>query len=141
MESSRYFERMVCGMFDSYLKTCLSNEACNIENAQKKLDENEVLFADLPSWYVEELAVNIEKELLAERFQALHYTISIENDSLSEALRRLPDQKRMIILLHYFLDMTDMEIGALTHLQRERIKKTRQRTLSELRKSMEDTHD
>ncbi len=71
----------------------------------------------------------------------LHYPVTVENDRLSEALRLLPEKKRTIILLHYYLDMSDLEISRLTHMQQAQVKKTRQRTLFDLRKKMEDTHD
>ena len=71
----------------------------------------------------------------------LHYPVTVENDRLSEALRLLSEEKRTIILLHYYLDMSDLEISRLTHTQQTQVKKTRQRTLFDLRKKMEDTHD
>ena len=51
------------------------------------------------------------------------------------------EDKRTIILLHYFLDMSDLEISRLTHKQQTQVKKCRQRTLHDLREKMEDTDD
>ncbi|MEG1884551.1 MAG: sigma-70 family RNA polymerase sigma factor, partial [Clostridia bacterium] len=67
--------------------------------------------------------------------------VSVENDRLSEALRRLPEQKRTIILLYYFLGMNDGEISQRLHLPQKNITKTRQRTLNSLKKNMEDSND
>ena len=103
--------------------------------------EHEILFSELPDHFVENLHSDLEQAFFLHTFQALHYSVTVENDRLSEALRLLPDKKRTIILLHYFLGLSDMEISKLTHTRQEQVKKTRQRTLTDLRKNMEDTHD
>lgn len=127
--------------FDCYIKTCLRNEVRKINDRQNAISEHEVLFSDLPEGYVEHLCAAPEQDLLLHTFQALHYPVSVENDRLSEALRRLPEQKRTIILLYYFLDMNDGEISQRLHLPHKNITKTRQRTLNSLKKNMEDSND
>lgn len=127
--------------FDSYIKKCLRNKARDIYDHEKYLAEHESLFSELPDHYVENLRSDLEQAFFLHTFQALHYSVTVENDRLSEALRLLPNQKRTIILLHYFLNMSDFEISVLTHTRQEQVKKTRQRTLNDLRKNMEDTHD
>ncbi|MEF2715126.1 MAG: sigma factor-like helix-turn-helix DNA-binding protein, partial [Bacteroides uniformis] len=41
-----------------------------------------------------------------------------KNELLAEALNALPERKRDIILLSYFLDMSDAEIGELLNVVR-----------------------
>lgn len=134
-------EQKLCAQFNSYIKKCLRNEVRNIQRANKRISDFEVLFSDLPEGYVEHLCAAPEQDLLLHTFQALHYPVSVENDRLSEALRRLPEQKRTIILLYYFLDMNDEEISQRLHLPQKNITKTRQRTLHSLKKNMEDSND
>lgn len=141
MKKSRHRRKGICPQFDYYIKICLRNEARNLRAAQDKQKKYEVLFSELPDHYVENLHSELEQALFLNTFQVLHYSVTVENDRLSKALRLLPNQKRTIILLHYFLNMSDSEISVLTHTQQEQVKKTRQRTLNDLRKNMEDTHD
>lgn len=141
MKKSRHRRKGICSQFDYYIKICLRNEARNLRTAQDKQEKYEVLFSELPDHYVENLRSDLEQAFYLHTFQALHYSVTVENDRLSEALRLLPNQKRTIILLHYFLNMSDSEISVLTHTRQEQVKKTRQRTLNDLRKNMEDTHD
>ena len=48
-------------------------------------------------------------------------SVGVENDLLSEALRELPDKKREILLLFYFMDMSDSEIADLLKLNRSTV--------------------
>lgn len=141
MKKFQHHPKGICAQFDYYIKLCLRNSARNLKRDKDLQKEHEILFSELPDHFVENLHSNLEQAFFLHTFQALHYSVTVENDRLSEALRLLPDQKRTIILLHYFLDMSDMEISRLTHTRQEQVKKTRQRTLTDLRKNMEDTHD
>ena len=44
------------------------------------------------------------------------YDVYVKDDLLNEALNNLPAKKREIILLSYFLDMSDEEIGAMVRV-------------------------
>lgn len=141
MKKHKHRHTGIGGQFDYYIKVCLRNCTRNLKRAEDLQRENEVLFSELPDHVVENLQSSLEQAFFLHTFQALHYSVTVENDRLSEALRQLPDQKRTIILLHYFLGLSDVEISKLIHTRQEQVKKTRQRTLTDLRKNMEDTDD
>ena len=46
------------------------------------------------------------------------FDVLVKNELLAEALNALPERKRDIILLSYFLDMSDAEIGELLNVVR-----------------------
>ena len=52
------------------------------------------------------------------RFQVSGFDVLVKNELLAEALNALPERKRDIILLSYFLDMSDAEIGELLNVVR-----------------------
>ena len=62
----------------------------------------------------------------------------VENDLLSEALRELPDKKREILLLFYFMDMSDSEIADLLKLNRSTVYRHRTSGLALIKKFMEE---
>ena len=43
-------------------------------------------------------------------FQIMGMEVPVKDEAISEALYRLPEKKRKIILMSYFLDMTEKEI-------------------------------
>ena len=64
--------------------------------------------------------------------------VQVSDDQLSKALKCLPERKRNIILLSYFMDMSDAEIGELMNVVRTTVYRHRTSTLEDLRKMMEE---
>ncbi len=62
----------------------------------------------------------------------------MRDETVAEALNSLPENKRDIILLSYFLDMTDVEIGKQLNLVRSTVQYKRASILRELKKFMEE---
>ena len=74
-------------------------------------------------------------------FHVRGYDVAIENEYLANALTVLPDDKRDIALLAYFLDMTDQEIADKLDMVRRTGHYNRAQSLKELKKEMEVTED
>lgn len=74
-------------------------------------------------------------------FHVRGYDVAIENEDLANALTVLPDDKRDIVLLAYFLDMTDQEIADKLDMVRRTVQYKRAQSLKELKKEMEVTED
>ena len=70
-------------------------------------------------------------------FQVQGYNIPIRNEILANALVKLSEKKRDIILLAYFLDMTDQEIADKLDMVRYTVQRRRAKSLKELKKEME----
>jgi len=60
---------------------------------------------------------------------------------LSEALKHLPEKKRNVILLSFFMDMTDTDIARNMNLVRITIHHHRVSSLQALKKIMEGLED
>ena len=71
-------------------------------------------------------------------FHVQEYDIAICNDKLADALAVLSAEKRDIVLLSYFLDMTDKEIADKLDMIRRSVQYKRACSLKELKKEMED---
>ena len=71
-------------------------------------------------------------------FQLGNETFVFKNDLLFEAVRLLQEDKRNIILLFYFLEMTDEEIAQTMKAIRRTINHKRNKALKELKKYLED---
>ena len=64
--------------------------------------------------------------------------VLVEDDQLSEALKTLTEKKRNIILLSYFMDMSDSEISEFIKIPRSNVQYHRTKTLEAMRKIMEE---
>ena len=66
-------------------------------------------------------------------FEVCGYRIPVNDDRLASALAALLREKRDVILLSYFLDMTDREISDKLNIVHQTVSKRRLTTLKELR--------
>ena len=70
-------------------------------------------------------------------FQVAGYDVSIKNDLLGEALNILIKKKRNIILMSYFLEYNDDEIGAILNVVCSKIFRHRKNALEKVKQYME----
>ncbi len=127
--------------FDSFCKKILKHEARDYYDDLKRRREHEISLDELSEKELKQLTVMDKyfKDLYS--FNVLGYDISVSDERISEALNALPTDRRDIILLSYFLDMTDREIGELLNLVRRTVAYRRTSTLRELKKFMEGKAD
>ncbi|HIG0358543.1 TPA: sigma-70 family RNA polymerase sigma factor [Clostridium sporogenes] len=132
------FEKVIEAQFDCLVKKvikCEQKKYCrDIFNRQKK----EITFSDLPEQLFSKISVIDDYLSDYTVFNVLGMEVHILNDQLSKILRILPEKKRNIILLSYFMDMSDSEIGQLMNLVRSTIYRHRTSTLEEIKKMYEE---
>ena len=130
--------RRIEGKFDSFCKTVLRNFARDWYRAKQWRGKNEVFFSELPDDHLQE-PIHIDPISPVEKyfFDDLEQSIAIENDALAQALHSLSGRKRQIILLAYFLDWTDQQIGERFHVVRSTVQAARTKALKEMRDLLE----
>ena len=75
------------------------------------------------------------------RFQVSGFDVLVKNELLAEALTALPERKRDIVLLSYFLDMSDTEIGELLNVARTTVFRHRKSALAKIKQYLEGKAD
>ena len=123
--------------FDSFCKTILKNEMIDYERARSYRLKHEVSFSELTEGELEQLKTDDEYIAESEMFRVLDYDIEVKDELISEALKYLPEKKRNVILLSFFMDMSDTEIAKHMNLVRSTIHHHRVSSLQALKKIME----
>jgi len=123
--------------FDSFCKKVLRNEARDYYDEMKRQRDREVSFSELSAQEMDMLFLMDKYPSEQFNFSVLGHAVAIESELIAQAIAALPDEKRDIILLAYFLDMTDGEIGATLNLVRSTVQYKRTSSLQELKKIME----
>ena len=59
-------------------------------------------------------------------------------EELAEALKQLPEQSRNIVLMFFFLDMSDSEIGEKLNINRSTSYRHRRNSLEEIKKQLKE---
>ena len=85
----------------------------------------------------------VDKYFVTEQiFNILGLDVIVTDDVIAGALDNLPEQKRDIILLSYFLELSDREIGDKLNMLRSTVQYQRTRTLQMIKTFMEgDVHE
>jgi RNA polymerase sigma factor (sigma-70 family) len=134
---SRNHEEHIRHSFDSYSKKVLKYAARTIYGKTQKLGERETTFSELSARELASLAV--EDEYFADEFvfSVLGESVGVSDAELGEALNTLPADRREIVLMSYFFDMTDREIAEKLNMARRTVAYQRSNILQELKKLME----
>ncbi|MBO6333682.1 sigma-70 family RNA polymerase sigma factor [Enterococcus faecium] len=136
MKLNRQEKEIVRKKFCAYCIKVLHGEALNYLDELKRQREREVSFSDLLQKDLDALYLYDDYEL-AEKFTVLGKQVSVRDEWISEALKKLPEKKREIILMLYFLDMTEKEIAACLKLVQSTVHYHKDDSLRLLRKLME----
>jgi len=125
-------------VFDCFCKKVLKNEARDYYDEVKRLRGKEISFSEFSEYELELLSATDKYFTTEQIFNVLGNDVIVKNESIAEALRNLPERKRDIILLSYFLELSDGKIGEKLNMIRSKVQYHRTSTLRELKKILEE---
>ena len=140
-KSSSFLEKTIMHQFDTFCKKILKNEVIDYENHLAYRRKHEILFSELSEQKIKQLFMTDDYNLDNYQFQVMGYDIEVKDSLIAEALQSLTEKKRNVILLSYFMDMSDAEIAREMNLVRSTIHEHRKRSLEQMKKIMEGTLD
>ncbi|MFR1805157.1 MULTISPECIES: sigma factor-like helix-turn-helix DNA-binding protein [Intestinimonas] len=141
MKLSPYQKKTVRHQFDSLCRKVLRDESRNYKKQLARRAEKEANFSGLSEVELNQLYVMDEYPSDSTYFDVLDYQIAVKDGRLAEALAALPSKKRDVILLSYFLDMTDTEIAEKLEVVGSTIHRRRTSSLEELKLRLEVLED
>lgn len=140
-ESSSYDELTVMYQFDRKCKLALDGEVVDYERHLACRRKREVMFSELSEKEMSSLSVIDEYELEKCCFQTCGYDVEVKDTLLAEALKALTERKRDVILMSYFMEMSDADIARKLHLVRSTVHEHRTRSLELLKIILEENTD
>lgn len=131
------YEQRVQNQFGGFCSRVLKNEANRIHNEYARQRELEKSLDAVTPEELEQIAVMDQYFQDDHVFEVLGKQVVVTGDLLADAIAKLPDRKRDIILLTYFLGLTDREISKYLNIVHQTVSKNRIRILKELRETLE----
>ena len=142
MELSSSDKERIQHQYDALAKKTLVGEAKSYRRTlAKRASRQKVTFSDLSESELAQLFTTDEYESDYYRFQVSGFDVLVKNELLAEALNALPERKRDIVLLSYFLDMSDAEIGELLNVVRTTVFRHRKSALAKIKQYLEGKAD
>ena len=136
IKSGTYTER-IQNQFGGFCVRVLKNEIRYIHREWSRATAKEKSLDNLSDKELSELEVQDNYFHADHIFRVCGKDVVVSGDMLADALKQLPPEKRDIILLSYFLEMTDAEIGKELNTVRQNISKRRNRILALMREYLE----
>ena len=136
MRLNRQEKEIVRRKFCTYCIKVLHGEALNYLDELDRQREREVIFSELLKKDLDALYCCDEYDM-ADYFTVMGRQVPVHNEWISMALKKLPVKKREIILMLYFLNMTEKEIADCLKLVQSTIHYHKDDSLRHLRKLME----
>lgn len=132
------FQKTIQCQFDCLLKKVTKGIVLNYQKELSRRSKRESLFCELPELVIDKLGTWDEYGTDSTTFSVCGIDIRVLDDKLAAALKKLPEKKRSILLMYYFLEMSDTEIGELYHMTRNASHKSRTGSLDKIRKMLEE---
>jgi len=122
--------------FDCFCKKVLKHEARDYYDEVRRIGELETPFTDLSPRELRQLAATDNYFAAEQIFDVSGLDIVVKDEFMAEALLQLPEQERNILLLYYFPDWNDREIGEKLGLPRSTVQHKRVNALKQLKEMM-----
>lgn len=130
-------ELRIQNQFGGFCTRVLKNEANRIRKEYSKQRDSEKSWDDLSQNELEQSAVTDRYFMDEHIFEVQGIPVVVTGDILAEAIAQLPEGKRDVILLSFFLGMNDREISQRLHVVHQTVSKRRLVSLIELRNYLE----
>jgi len=123
--------------FDSYMGRLITNEGKDARRAISRRAKKEIAISQLSEREIANLAAPDTYEIGEMTFKVRADTVTVKDVLLGQAIAALPPARREVILLSYFLEKNDPQIGTLLNLTPNAIRYRRQTTLRLLKEILE----
>lgn len=141
MELTPSQKKTVRHQFDSFCRKVLREEGRDYIKEMTRRSDKEVNLSGLSEEQLSQLyTTDVYPSDLA-YFEVQGYSVCISDDRLAAALSTLTDEKRDIVLLSYFFDMTDKEIADKLNMVQRTVQRRRIHSLTEMKNRLEVIDD
>lgn len=126
--------------FDAFCKIVLYHAALGVYKKLRKKQQFEVSLDYLCEFDFEPVTTTDEyfmKYDMPTAFTVCGKTVIVESEQLAAALLRLPEKRREVLFLRYYLSYSDEEIGKICGISRSAVFRRRKIALRLLRKETE----
>lgn len=132
------YEKTIEHQFDSFCKTVMRNFARDIYDENKRRNERLISLEALTMAELSQLSIFDDYDSNYIIMASYDYDIRIEDVLIAQAIGQLTKRKQDIILLSFFLSMTNADIATLMDLAESTVHYHKTNALKELKELMEE---
>lgn len=133
------FEKAIRLQFDCLIRKVIDRTVKNYYRELVRRAKHEVPFCDVTEADLSHVAIIDEYSMGYTVFPVYGTEVRVFDERLCEAIKALSERQRNIVLMFYFLEMSDIEIGEIIGNSRCSVYRSRMKALNIIReKYMED---
>ena len=140
-QSSSDFEERIRRQFDRLCCLALKSEAANYHKHMAYRQKHEIMLSELSEKELNRIFTMDQYEFDSVCFEVMNCNVEVKDAQIAEALKELSEKKRNIILMTYFMDMSDADIARELHVVRGTVYDHRKNSLRLLKKILENDTD
>lgn len=138
MNTSACILDTIRNQFEVFCIRVLQNEARDCYRELERMSKKMVLFSEMTAEQLNGLSSTEEYDSDFYLFEINGYKIRVRNQEIGEAISKLSKKKQDIILLSFFLDMSEADIARYLKLGQSTVHYHKANSLKELKKLMEE---
>ena len=124
--------------FEVFCIRVLQNEARDCYRELERMSKKMVLFSEMTAEQLNSLSSTEEYDSDFYLFEINGYKVRVRNQKIGEAISKLSKKKQDIILLSFFLDMSEADIARYMKLGQSTVHYHKANSLKELKKLMQE---
>lgn len=132
------FQKAIQLQFDTLARKVIDCTVKDYEREISRRAKRELTFSDLSETEINYIGNTDEYSSDFTAFKVLDEMIHVSDDKLCDSLKCLSKRKRDIILMYYFLDMTDEEISNFFQIARSTATRNRANALNEIKRLIKE---
>ncbi len=138
MQTSPETEKRICAMFDSFCKKVIRNCSRNLKRAAANQRKHYSTGSILVQYLLNSLVIEDKHPSEQYMIYVEDHPCIIESELLYHALEDLKENQRNVLLMDYWLSMTDEEIAKRLEVTRRTVYNLRNRAFSKIRRYYEN---
>ncbi len=132
------FQTAIRLQFDCLVKRVIDTTVKDYQRELSRRATHEIAFSELPEQELNHVGITDDYDSDYSCFEVLGTKVKVNNEQLANALKILPEKKLDILLMFYFLEMSDAEIADLLQIDRSTSFCNRRSSLEEIKKYLQE---
>ena len=119
------FENAIRLQFDCLARKVIGRTVKNYNKELARRAKHEISFCEIPELELNQLGVSDEYSLEFTSFDVFGTEVRVYDEKLCEAIKKLSERRRNVVLMFYFLELPDAEIAEILDISRNSVYRNR----------------
>ena len=132
------FENAIRLQFDCLARKVIGRTVKNYNKELARRSKHEISFCEIPELELNQLGITDEYSIEFTSFDVFVMEVRVYDEKLCEAIKKLSERRRNVVLMFYFLELPDAEIAEILDISRNSVYRNRMCSLKLIKDMYEE---